>query len=165
MFDAFLAEYPLCYVYWHRYAEYELNHTGGEACRAVYERAVSEAGIPYCVELWEFYCQYAITKSTLGNNEKEAIFERALQRIQLDWNAAKIWELYIYWQAENNPEKTLSVYERALAIPMARLEDIFQRYDILIIFPFFFSSFFSSLASHTMRSPPTDSNNLPLLDP
>ena len=72
MFDAFLAEYPLCYVYWNRYAEYELNQTGHESCVAVFERSVSANGIPFCVEMWEYYCSYATTRATTINTADKA---------------------------------------------------------------------------------------------
>eukprot|EP00882_Tetradesmus_deserticola_P022185 GHRQ01024077.1.p2 GENE.GHRQ01024077.1~~GHRQ01024077.1.p2 ORF type:complete len:199 (+),score=63.65 GHRQ01024077.1:1339-1935(+) len=52
-YDAFLAEYPLCYGYWKRYAEAEQRHGSSEAAAAVYERGV--AATPYSTELWVAY--------------------------------------------------------------------------------------------------------------
>lgn len=71
-YDAFLAQYPLCYGYWKKYAEAELRHgssteadaaagaaaaagsSGGrEAAAAVYRRAV--AAVPHSTELWVAY--------------------------------------------------------------------------------------------------------------
>jgi pre-mRNA-processing factor 39 len=52
-YDAFLAEFPLCYGYWKRYAESERRHGSTEAAAAVYERGV--AATPYSTELWVAY--------------------------------------------------------------------------------------------------------------
>jgi pre-mRNA-processing factor 39 len=52
-YDAFLAEFPLCYGYWKRYAEAERRHGSAEAAAAVYERGV--AATPYSTELWVAY--------------------------------------------------------------------------------------------------------------
>ena len=52
-YDAFLAEFPLCYGYWKRYAEAERRHGSNEAAAAVLERGV--AATPYSTELWVAY--------------------------------------------------------------------------------------------------------------
>jgi hypothetical protein len=52
-YDAFLAEFPLCYGYWKRYAEAERRHGSTDAAAAVYERGV--AATPYSTELWVAY--------------------------------------------------------------------------------------------------------------
>ena len=68
-YDAFLAEYPLCYGYWKKYAEAERRHGSSEAdaaggsgsssaagvaaATAVYQRGV--AAVPHSAELWVAY--------------------------------------------------------------------------------------------------------------
>ena len=55
-YDAFLAEYPLCYGYWKKYADAELRHGSAEAAAAVYERGV--VATPYSADLWGHYAAF-----------------------------------------------------------------------------------------------------------
>lgn len=55
-YDAFLAEFPLCYGYWKKYAEAENKHGHLSAALAVYERAV--AATPYSSDLWGYYATF-----------------------------------------------------------------------------------------------------------
>lgn len=52
-FDAFLAEYPLCYGYWKKYGDAERRHGDLQQAVAVFERGV--AAVPYSAELWIHY--------------------------------------------------------------------------------------------------------------
>lgn len=49
-YDAFLAEYPLCYGYWKKYADAEYRYAGNESACEVYNRGVQS--VPYSVDLW-----------------------------------------------------------------------------------------------------------------
>ncbi len=53
VYDGFLAEYPLCYGYWKKYADAEQRHSSPEASAAVFERGV--AAISSSVDLWGHY--------------------------------------------------------------------------------------------------------------
>jgi pre-mRNA-processing factor 39 len=58
-YDGFLGEFPLCYVYWKKYADHMGQLTGNvdeNAAVRVYERAVCAA--PHCVEIWAHYCTH-----------------------------------------------------------------------------------------------------------
>lgn len=59
VYDAFLAEFPLCYGYWKKYAEHEATSSTEKAVE-VYERAV--LGVTYSVDIWLHYCRFAISK-------------------------------------------------------------------------------------------------------
>lgn len=63
VYDAFLAEFPLCYGYWKKYADHEANMGSIDKVVEVYERAVQ--GVTYSVEIWLHYCIFAI--STYGD--------------------------------------------------------------------------------------------------
>ena len=56
MYDAFLAEYPLCYGYWKKYADAEAKYVSLEEASNVYDRGV--AAVPYSVDLWGHYAMH-----------------------------------------------------------------------------------------------------------
>lgn len=59
MYDAFLAEFPLCYGYWKKYADHEARFGDINKVVEVYERAVQ--GVTYSVDIWLHYCGFTIT--------------------------------------------------------------------------------------------------------
>lgn len=63
VYDAFLAEFPLCYGYWKKYADHEAHLGSIDKVVEVYERAVQ--GVTYSVDIWLHYCIFAI--STYGD--------------------------------------------------------------------------------------------------
>lgn len=63
VYDAFLAEFPLCYGYWKKYADHEARLGAVDKVVEVYERAVQ--GVTYSVDMWLHYCIFAI--STYGD--------------------------------------------------------------------------------------------------
>lgn len=58
VYDGFLAEFPLCFGYWKKYADLEVRHGHADRALEVYERAV--AAVPYSVDMWDKYCMYII---------------------------------------------------------------------------------------------------------
>ncbi len=66
VYDAFFAEYPLCFGYWKKYADAENRCTSPEAAVAVYERGV--AAIPHSVDLWGHYASF---KQTIGASTED----------------------------------------------------------------------------------------------
>lgn len=63
VYDAFLAEFPLCYGYWKKYADHEAHLGSVDKVVEVYERAIQ--GVTYSVDMWLHYCIFAI--STYGD--------------------------------------------------------------------------------------------------
>ncbi|CAK9162171.1 unnamed protein product [Ilex paraguariensis] len=59
VYDAFLAEFPLCYGYWKKYADYEAHLGSIENVVEVYERAIQ--GVTYSVDMWLHYCIFSIS--------------------------------------------------------------------------------------------------------
>jgi pre-mRNA-processing factor 39 len=59
-YGAFLAEFPLCYGYWKKYADNEVKLGSPEKVVDVYERAVK--AVTYSVDMWVNYCVYAMEK-------------------------------------------------------------------------------------------------------
>jgi pre-mRNA-processing factor 39 len=52
-YDSFLAEYPLCYGYWKKYADAEARLSSSDDTTKVFERGVT--AVPYSVDLWAHY--------------------------------------------------------------------------------------------------------------
>lgn len=63
VYDAFLAEFPLCYGYWKKYADHEARLGNVDKIVEVYERAV--LAVTYSLDIWLHYCMFAI--STYGD--------------------------------------------------------------------------------------------------
>jgi hypothetical protein len=59
-YDTFLAEFPLCYGYWKKYADHEARLGTPEKIVEVYERAVK--AVTYSVDIWMHFCTYAMEK-------------------------------------------------------------------------------------------------------
>ena len=59
-YDVFLANYPLCYGYWKKYADAEARLASPEAATAVFERGV--VAVPYSVDLWGHYATHLASK-------------------------------------------------------------------------------------------------------
>jgi len=59
VYDAFLAEFPLCFGYWKKYADHEGRLDGVNKVVEVYERAVS--AVTYSVDMWLHYCVFSIS--------------------------------------------------------------------------------------------------------
>lgn len=66
VYDAFLAEYPLCYGYWKKYADAEAKYVSMQEASVVYDRGV--AAVPYSVDLWG---HYAMHKQKAGSPVEE----------------------------------------------------------------------------------------------
>ena len=56
VYDAFLAEYPLCYGYWKKYADAEAKYVSLQEASLVYDRGV--AAVRYSVDLWGHYAMH-----------------------------------------------------------------------------------------------------------
>lgn len=92
-YDAFLAEFPLCYGYWKRYAEAERRHGSSEAAAAVLERGV--AATPYSTELWVAYANLLLAADA-------------------ETDAVRRWALAGMTSNQNKPR--MSLYSRACGL-------------------------------------------------
>lgn len=59
VYDAFLAEFPLCFGYWKKYADHEARLDSANKVLEVYERAI--LAVTYSVDIWLHYCLFAIS--------------------------------------------------------------------------------------------------------
>lgn len=133
-YNAFLAEYPLCYVYWHKLAEHESRHGGGpEAARGVYERAVA-AGLGRSVDLWLHYAR--TLQAQLPRPLVRDILLHALDAVGLDFSSHSLWEAALAFEAAEEGEaahrRVAALWGRLLRTPLEQLQSYWERYKLFV---------------------------------
>ena len=131
-FDSLLAEFPLSYGHWKRYADHEVRHGSVERATEVYERGVKAAA--YCVELWSFYAAHAVTHWSAQPDKVRAVFERAVRQVGSDYLADKLWDRYIAFEtpradASATPDHSAvgALFSRVLRLPLKALDSYWAR--------------------------------------
>ncbi|KAF8392134.1 hypothetical protein HHK36_022476 [Tetracentron sinense] len=124
VYDAFLAEFPLCYGYWKKYADHEARLGSIDKVVEVYERAVE--AVTYSVDIWLHYCMFAI--STYGDPDTiQRLFERGLAYVGTDYLSYPLWDKYIeYEYAQQNWCHLAMIYTRILENPIQQLDHYFN---------------------------------------
>ncbi|KAI7983664.1 Pre-mRNA-processing factor 39 [Camellia lanceoleosa] len=127
VYDAFLAEFPLCYGYWKKYADHEARVGSIDKVMEVYERAVQ--GVTYSVDIWLHYCVFAI--STYGDPETvRRLFERGLAYVGTDYLSFPLWDKYIeYEYMQQEWARLAMIYTRILENPNQQLDRYFNSYQ------------------------------------
>ncbi|CAL5353581.1 unnamed protein product [Camellia sinensis] len=137
VYDAFLAEFPLCYGYWKKYADHEARVGSIDKVMEVYERAVQ--GVTYSVDIWLHYCVFAI--SSYGDPETvrsdtsrvvEVLFERGLAYVGTDYLSFPLWDKYIeYEYMQQEWARLAMIYTRILENPNQQLDRYFNSFKEL----------------------------------
>ncbi|KAG2542600.1 hypothetical protein PVAP13_9NG648700 [Panicum virgatum] len=124
VYDAFLAEFPLCFGYWKKYADHEGRLDGVSKVIEVYERAI--LAVTYSVEIWYNYCQFAI--STYEDPDIiRRLFERGLAYVGTDYRSNVLWDEYIKYEESLQAWSHLAViYTRLLEHPIQQLDRYFN---------------------------------------
>ncbi|KAL6648586.1 hypothetical protein ACP70R_012810 [Stipagrostis hirtigluma subsp. patula] len=124
VYDAFLAEFPLCFGYWKKYADHEGRLDGVNKVIEVYERAV--LAVTYSVDIWYNYCQFAI--STYDDPDIiRRLFERGLAYVGTDYRSNSLWDEYIKYEESLQAWSHLAViYTRILEHPIYQLDRYFN---------------------------------------
>ncbi|BBH10134.1 Tetratricopeptide repeat-like superfamily protein, partial [Prunus dulcis] len=120
VYDAFLAEFPLCYGYWKKYADHEARLGSMDKVVEVFERAVQ--GVTYSVDIWLHYCIFAI--STYGDPDTvRRLFERGLAYVGTDYLSFPLWDKYIeYEYMQQEWGRLAMIYSRILENPNQQLD-------------------------------------------
>ncbi|KAK2651912.1 hypothetical protein Ddye_011768 [Dipteronia dyeriana] len=120
VYDAFFAEFPLCYGYWKKYADHEARVGSMDKVVEVYERAVQ--GVTYSVDIWLHYCIFTI--NTYGDPDTiRRLFERALAYVGTDYLSYPLWEKYIeYEYMQQEWSRVAMIYTRMLENPIQQLD-------------------------------------------
>ncbi|CAN8295709.1 unnamed protein product [Cochlearia groenlandica] len=129
VYDAFLAEFPLCYGYWKKYADHEARVGAMDKVVEVYERAVQ--GVTYSVDMWLHYCVFAI--NTYGDPDTiRRLFERALAYVGTDFLSSPLWDKYIeYEYMQQDWSRVAMIYTRILESPIQNLDRYFGSFKEL----------------------------------
>ncbi|XP_061343391.1 pre-mRNA-processing factor 39-1 isoform X2 [Gastrolobium bilobum] len=129
VYDAFLAEFPLCYGYWKKYADHEARLGSVDKVVEVYERAVQ--GVTYSVDMWLHYCIFAI--STYGDPDTvRRLFERGLAYVGADYLSFPLWDKYIeYEYVQQDWARLALIYTRILENPNQQLDRYFSSFKEL----------------------------------
>ncbi|XVF81058.1 hypothetical protein PTKIN_Ptkin15bG0125900 [Pterospermum kingtungense] len=129
VYDAFLAEFPLCYGYWKKYADHEARIGSMDKVVEVYERAVQ--AVTYSVDIWVLYCAFAI--ETYGDSETiRRLFERGLAYVGTDYLSFPLWDKYIEYEYMHQEWSRLAViYTRILENPNQQLDRYFNSFKEL----------------------------------
>ncbi|XP_020867264.1 pre-mRNA-processing factor 39 isoform X3 [Arabidopsis lyrata subsp. lyrata] len=124
VYDAFLAEFPLCYGYWKKFADHEARVGAMDKVVEVYERAVQ--GVTYSVDIWLHYCTFAI--NTYGDPDTiRRLFERALVYVGTDFLSSPLWDKYIeYEYMQQDWSRVAMIYTRILENPIQNLDRYFS---------------------------------------
>ncbi|WIA42897.1 hypothetical protein OEZ86_008812 [Tetradesmus obliquus] len=119
-YDAFLAEFPLCYGYWKRYAEAERRHGSSEAAAAVLERGV--AATPYSTELWVAYANLLLAADA-ETDAVRSVLERGLAYVGPDWLSSSLWDKALELEGSaGSPASVAALYARVLGCPIKELD-------------------------------------------
>lgn len=120
VYDAFLAEFPLCYGYWKKYADHEARSGSAEKIVEVYERAVQ--AVTYSVDIWMHYAIFAM--STYEDPETiRRLFERGLSYVGTDYLSYPLWDKYIEFEySQQEWSRLAQIYTRILQIPIQQLD-------------------------------------------
>ncbi|KAJ7977177.1 Pre-mRNA-processing factor 39 [Quillaja saponaria] len=129
VYDSFLAEFPLCYGYWKKYADHEARLGSIDKVVEVYERAVQ--GVTYSVDIWLHYCIFAI--STYGDPDiVRRLFERGLAYVGTDYLSFPLWDKYIeYEYIQQEWGRLAMIYTRILENPNQQLDRYFSSFKEL----------------------------------
>ncbi|KAE8660399.1 cysteine-rich repeat secretory protein 3-like isoform X1 [Hibiscus syriacus] len=129
VYDAFLAEFPLCYGYWKKYADHEARIGSMDKVVEVYERAVQ--GVTYSVDIWVLYCAFAV--ETYGDQETiRRLFERGLAYVGTDYQSFPLWDKYIEYEYMHQEWSRLAaIYTRILENPNQQLDRYFNSFKEL----------------------------------
>ncbi|XP_024966810.1 pre-mRNA-processing factor 39 isoform X2 [Cynara cardunculus var. scolymus] len=130
VYDAFLAEFPLCYGYWKKYADHEARLGSVDKVVEVYERAVQ--GVTYSVDMWLHYCVFAI--NTYGDPDTiRRLFERGLAYVGTDYLSFPLWDKYIEYEYHQQQWSNLAmIYTRILEHPNQQLDRYFNSFRELV---------------------------------
>ncbi|KAL5990333.1 hypothetical protein ACLOJK_011231 [Asimina triloba] len=125
VYDAFLAEFPLCYGYWKKYADHEARLSMVDKVIEVYEQAVQ--AVTYSVDIWLHYCMFAM--SAYGDPETvRRLFERGLAYVGTDYSSCPLWDKYIEYEYSQQEWSRLAlIYTQILESPIPQLDRYFNR--------------------------------------
>jgi pre-mRNA-processing factor 39 len=150
VYESFLSNFPLCYGFWNKYADFEKKLGNADRARAVYERGLSV--FPHSVDIWAHYCTFVAERSEnlaeirqcvhdacvvgsvcglhlLISGSVVRLFERALSLVGNDALSGNIvWDKLIEFETSQEEfGRVAAVYARVLAVPLQVVTHYWER--------------------------------------
>ncbi|KAL5731928.1 hypothetical protein ACHQM5_004605 [Ranunculus cassubicifolius] len=130
VYDSFLAEFPLCYGYWRKYAAHTARLGTLDKVVEVYERAVQSA--TYCVDLWVDYSSFGMLLFEDPVNVQR-LFERGISYVGKDYLCNLLWDKYIEFEYSQKQWSSVAhIYIRALKYPTKKLGSYYDSFKKLV---------------------------------
>lgn len=132
-YNNLLRAWPLCYGYWKRFADFEVEQGCVERASEVYERALVLGSC--CVEIWAHYGAHA-TAYWQRPEDVRALFERGASLVGSDYGADVFWDRYIAFEtarAGADHSRVSQVFRRALQHPLRSLDALWLRFQQLAV--------------------------------
>ncbi|KAH9749290.1 tetratricopeptide repeat (TPR)-like superfamily protein [Citrus sinensis] len=129
VYDSFLAEFPLCYGYWRKYADHKARLCSIDKVVEVFERAVQSA--TYSVDVWFHYC--SLSMSTFEDpNDVRRLFKRALSFVGKDYLCHTMWDKYIEFEISQQRWSSLAqIFVQTLRFPSKKLHHYYDSFKKL----------------------------------
>ncbi|GAY35052.1 hypothetical protein CUMW_014000 [Citrus unshiu] len=129
VYDSFLAEFPLCYGYWRKYADHKARLCSIDKVVEVFERAVQSA--TYSVDVWFHYC--SLSMSTFEDpNDVRRLFKRALSFVGKDYLCHTLWDKYIEFEISQQRWSSLAqIFVQTLRFPSKKLHHYYDSFKKL----------------------------------
>eukprot|EP00475_Leptophrys_vorax_P022387 TRINITY_DN3047_c0_g1_i1.p1 TRINITY_DN3047_c0_g1~~TRINITY_DN3047_c0_g1_i1.p1 ORF type:complete len:625 (+),score=149.60 TRINITY_DN3047_c0_g1_i1:1725-3599(+) len=135
-FGALLVEWPLCYGYWRKWSNKEVEAGNVHAALQIMQDAVTRA--PFVHELWTHYCTIAIDSRLYDEDSLRSLFEAAVDRVGSDFNSEQLWNKYLEFetliaQRDGNHARVLLLFLRIISLPLKNLEEFYNRFKVLAL--------------------------------
>ncbi|XP_072277499.1 pre-mRNA-processing factor 39-like [Pyxicephalus adspersus] len=134
-YDKFLERFPLCHIYWKKYADL-VQHLGNkEETEKIFARAVKCN--PLNVIMWINYIQYlkksmnmSLTKSV---DTLRGAFKEAVQAAGKEFHSDELWRIYIEFETQqNNLKGVTALFDQVLTIPTQQYETQYGRFKVFV---------------------------------
>ncbi|KAK4801679.1 hypothetical protein SAY86_022166 [Trapa natans] len=130
VYDSFLSKFPLCHVYWRKYADHIKRLCGTEKAIEVFEQAV--LAVTYCVALWVDYCQFALSIFE-DPEDVRRLFKRALSFVGKDYSCYSLWDKYIEFEFSQQCWSTMAhIFIQTLRFPTKKLHHYYKSLEKLV---------------------------------
>ncbi|KAK4858685.1 hypothetical protein QYF36_020477 [Acer negundo] len=129
LYDAFLAEFPLCYGYWRKYAEHKTRLCTIDKVFEVFERAVQSA--TYSVGVWFDYCSFSMS-ALEDPHDIRRLFGRGISVVGKDYLCHALWDKYLEFEFSLQQWSFLAdMYIQALRFPSKKLHRYYDSFKKL----------------------------------
>ncbi|KAH9797603.1 tetratricopeptide repeat (TPR)-like superfamily protein [Citrus sinensis] len=130
VYDSFLAEFPLCYGYWRKYADHKARLCSIDKVVEVFERAVQSA--TYSVDVWFHYCSLSMSTFEDPNDVRSRLFKRALSFVGKDYLCHTMWDKYIEFEISQQRWSSLAqIFVQTLRFPSKKLHHYYDSFKKL----------------------------------